>query len=67
MSTNLATSMFLIQVRGWSISENLLSILVPLLALPQITHYILDGFIWKIRKDEFKWKSETVSTTGNTA
>ena len=25
------------------------SILVPLLALPQITHYILDGFIWKRR------------------
>ena len=25
------------------------SILVPLLALPQITHYILDGFIWRRR------------------
>ncbi len=35
-----------------------LSFLVPLLALPQITHYILDGFIWKIRRDEFKWNNE---------
>ncbi|GAB2539551.1 hypothetical protein [Rufibacter soli] len=25
----------------------LLSVLVPLLALPQMTHYILDGFIWR--------------------
>ncbi|MFM8911462.1 MAG: hypothetical protein ACKOE6_00920 [Flammeovirgaceae bacterium] len=25
----------------------LVSVLVPLLSLPQITHYILDGFIWK--------------------
>lgn len=24
-------------------------VLVPLLALPQLTHYVLDGFIWKIR------------------
>jgi len=27
----------------------LLAILVPLLALPQATHYVLDGFIWKIK------------------
>ena len=29
-----------------------LAILVPLLALPQITHYVLDGFIWKVSKDK---------------
>ncbi len=28
-------------------TETSLSFLIPLLALPQITHYILDGFIWK--------------------
>ncbi|RAV97958.1 hypothetical protein [Pseudochryseolinea flava] len=28
-----------------------LSIVVPLLVLPQITHYILDGFIWKFSSD----------------
>lgn len=26
-----------------------LSFLVPLLALPQLTHYVLDGFIWKVK------------------
>ncbi len=33
-------------------SQVLLSILVPLLTLPQLTHYILDGFIWRISKHE---------------
>lgn len=28
-----------------------LSIVVPLPALPQITHYIIDGFIWKRSKE----------------
>jgi hypothetical protein len=27
--------------------KKLLSLLVPLLALPQATHYVLDGFIWR--------------------
>lgn len=27
-----------------------LMLLVPLLALPQSTHYVLDGFIWKMKK-----------------
>ena len=27
------------------------SVLVPLLAVPQLTHYILDGFIWKRRNN----------------
>lgn len=30
---------------------SLLAFLVPLLSLPQTTHYVLDGFIWR-RKDE---------------
>ncbi|MDR6941559.1 hypothetical protein [Mucilaginibacter pocheonensis] len=30
--------------------QQMLSLLVPLLALPQSTHYVLDGFIWKIKK-----------------
>lgn len=49
---------------SWSFPEipnTALSFIVPLLALPQITHYILDGFIWKIREGDFKWKKETVS------
>jgi hypothetical protein len=35
------------------LSPQLLSLLVPFLILPQLTHYILDGFIWKIRKENF--------------
>lgn len=42
----------------------LLNILVPLLALPQITHYVLDGFIWKISKDE-GFKSNAQRNTVN--
>jgi hypothetical protein len=30
--------------------QHLLAVVVPLLALPQMTHYVLDGFIWR-RKD----------------
>jgi hypothetical protein len=40
---------------AFDLSDRILSFIVPLLALPQITHYILDGFIWRLRKDEFKW------------
>lgn len=42
-----------------SFSSKTLSFIVPLLALPQITHYILDGFIWKIRQQEFRWSNES--------
>lgn len=31
--------------------EGALVVLVPLLALPQATHYLLDGFIWRSRDD----------------
>jgi hypothetical protein len=31
--------------QGWLLSNDL--ILAPLLAVPQITHYVLDGFIWR--------------------
>ena len=33
-------------------SHEVLSFIVPLLALPQITHYIVDGYIWRVRKDK---------------
>ena len=29
-----------------------LALLVPLLALPQATHYVLDGFVWRARRSE---------------
>lgn len=33
-------------------NEQILSLLVPLLALPQSAHYVLDGFIWKVNKEK---------------
>lgn len=30
--------------------------LVPLLSLPQVTHYILDGFIWRLRDKNHHWQ-----------
>lgn len=35
---------------AWN-TEGILEVLVPLLAVPQITHYVLDGFIWKRRSN----------------
>jgi hypothetical protein len=32
-------------------SSFLMSLLVSLLILPQVTHYVLDGFIWRLSKD----------------
>jgi hypothetical protein len=29
------------------VSEKLFQFLVPLLVVPQLTHYLLDGFIWR--------------------
>ncbi|MGE0489426.1 MAG: hypothetical protein AB7S38_09450 [Vulcanimicrobiota bacterium] len=38
--------------------------LVPLLAVPQLTHYVLDGFIWKRRKNpELKFGEESATLT----
>ncbi len=34
-----------------------LSWVVPLLALPQSTHYVLDGFIWKLKSPKKEWKA----------
>jgi hypothetical protein len=45
---------------GWMLDDvwvigplglNVASFLVPLLAVPQVTHYILDGFIWRRRSN----------------
>lgn len=38
----------------------LLMLLVPLLAVPQVTHYVLDGFIWKMKHDKYNWKAPTI-------
>jgi hypothetical protein len=38
-------------------TDDLLVLLVPLLALPQITHYILDGFIWRRGRAPDTWRA----------
>jgi thiol:disulfide interchange protein len=40
-------------------ADVVLAILVPLLALPQVTHYIIDGFIWRINKNDLEWANQT--------
>jgi heme/copper-type cytochrome/quinol oxidase subunit 4 len=42
-------------ISTFSPSDDFLLLLVPLLTLPQMTHYVIDGFIWKVKKDEYKW------------
>lgn len=37
---------------GTELGTTLKLFLVPLLAVPQVTHYVLDGFIWKLRTDK---------------
>lgn len=36
---------------GLDLPPVLLTLLVPLLSLPQTTHYLLDGFVWRTRDD----------------
>lgn len=38
-----------------------LKLLVPLLSVPQITHYVIDGFIWKMRRDKYGWRKTVLS------
>ncbi len=36
---------------GLTLGDGALALVVPLLALPQVTHYILDGFVWRGREN----------------
>jgi len=36
--------------------KELLALLIPLLALPQITHYLLDAFIWRLKDEKTTWR-----------
>lgn len=38
--------------------KDILVLLVPLLALPQITHYIIDGYIWKVSKGHIPYREQ---------
>jgi hypothetical protein len=35
----------------------ILSILIPFLALPQSVHYVLDGFIWRVKERDNVWSA----------
>jgi hypothetical protein len=48
-------SMF--QAIAFNPEKDILMLLVPLLALPQITHYIIDGYIWKVSKGHIPFKN----------
>lgn len=37
-------------------ARDTLNWLVPLLTLPQATHYVLDGFIWKLKDTDANWQ-----------
>ena len=37
-------------------TEQTLAWLVPLLAMPQVTHYILDAYIWRLKEADTNWK-----------
>jgi hypothetical protein len=44
-----------------SLTNNvLLSVVVPLLSVPQISHYIIDGYIWRLKEDQYSWKKEVL-------
>ncbi|MBC7451915.1 MAG: hypothetical protein H7259_10535 [Cytophagales bacterium] len=42
--------------------KTIMTLIVPLLAVPQITHYVIDGYIWKIKKDSYQWKNDVLGT-----
>lgn len=44
----------------FQVPPDLLRLLVPLLALPQIVHYVIDGYIWKIKHDRFNWSKHVI-------
>jgi hypothetical protein len=50
----------------WVSATTILTWLVPLLALPQISHYLLDGFIWRF-KSHPEWRSIMFPQTGRSA
>lgn len=47
------------------IDPDTLAWLIPLLTLPQFTHYIVDGFIWKLRNRDAQWQKVIFQRTVN--
>ncbi|MBX3188678.1 MAG: hypothetical protein KF819_16795 [Labilithrix sp.] len=49
---------------GWDVGALKLFI-VPLLALPQLTHYVLDGFIWRRRANPAAFEPQVTASTSS--
>jgi hypothetical protein len=41
--------------------KNILAFLIPLLSVPQLTHYILDGFIWRLSKGNMDFRETSLA------
>jgi hypothetical protein len=48
--------LFFAEVMNEVQSKQTLVWLVPLLAMPQVTHYLLDAYIWRMRQPDSNWK-----------
>lgn len=48
--------LFFAEVMNEVQSKQTLAWLVPLLAMPQVTHYLLDAYIWRVRQPDSNWK-----------
>lgn len=42
------------------VPPDVMRLLVPVLSLPQIVHYVIDGYIWKIKHDRFNWSKHVI-------
>jgi hypothetical protein len=47
-------------------SRPVLTWLIPLLCLPQTTHYLLDAYIWRLQKNHIEWKKILFNPLPNT-
>lgn len=47
---------------AWSVPDWLTALAVPLLSVPQLTHYLLDGLIWKLGPDNAALRAAIVGT-----
>ncbi|MBO9200904.1 MULTISPECIES: hypothetical protein [Niastella] len=50
------TAFSLFYIFSFQPSKEALALLIPLLALPQITHYLIDGYIWKVSRGHIPYK-----------
>ena len=47
---------------AYELSPWVLSLVVPLLTVPQATHYVLDAFVWKVRGDQNPVFAKTIDS-----